>query len=217
VSETRSDQSSFTAVLLERDGKFYFYQPGLAVIASGESVEGAYQKFLGARRNFIQEVENAGLSAGTGQPSTPTLPQPLKIRRARSNGIVRELGLFLAKMCIVLLIMAAIGAVAAVEVKRSTARLVASTRLFVHALTSGQSSLLSGIKSQTKISLVDILSKAAQHAQAMPEDRKEELRQSVGILSREAEPLIEAWRKPPPLPKPQADPASPSDTNSPGR
>jgi hypothetical protein len=102
--------------------------------------------------------------------------------------------MFVAKVAIVLLLVAGLGAAAAIGMK--------------NAVGGGG------------VSMVDIANKAAEivrDVQAMPPDRKESLRQSIGILSREAAPIVDAWRNPPPLPEPNVDPAAPGAANKPGR
>jgi hypothetical protein len=191
VQRAHSDHSFATAVLLEKGGRFYVYQPGLALIASDQSLLTAYRKFIGVRRDFIEEAERSGLA---GHGPLPRAYVGVPEQSLARGGIAAELGLFVAKLCIVLLLVAGLGAAAAIGMK--------------NALGGGG------------VSIVDIANKAAEivkDVQAMPPDRKESLRQSIGVLSREAAPLMDAWRNPPPLPEPKGDPAAPGAANKPGR
>jgi hypothetical protein len=167
-----------TSLLVERDGTFYVYQPGLALIASGQSLAEAYGKFSTARREFLKEAERAGfLDVALAVPSSEFRGQ---VRPAEVRDFVSELGLFLAKMCIVLILTGGIVGAAVVAVMKS-----------VDHVSSAVSSSLAGL------SIVDVANKVAliaQDVQAMPADRKEALRQSMGVLSREFTPMFDAWR-----------------------
>ena len=146
-----------------------------------------------AKRRFIAEVEQAGLTASPLAPVGHGTERPQLIA---GRGIANELGLFLAKICIVLIVVAGVGGTAVVAVKRSV-----------------------GDISIGPVSLVDIANKAAdivRDLQAMPQDRKESLRQNIGILSREATPFVEAWRNPPPSAELKTDPTAPA-ANKPNR
>jgi hypothetical protein len=190
VQEAHSDRSFATAVLLENGGRFYFYQPGLALIASDQSLTSAYRKFVGIRHAFIEEAERFGW---VGHRSPPRVPAG-ELERPPARGAAAELAMFVAKVAIVLLLVAGLGAAAAIGMK--------------NAVGGGG------------VSMVDIANKAAEivrDVQAMPSDRKESLRQSIGILSREAAPVVDAWRNPPPLAEPNVDPAAPGAANKPGR
>lgn len=90
MSEGRTEPSPVRVVLLEKDGRYFFYEPGLAVIGSGENVAEAYSKFIGARHGYVTEAEQAGLAPGA---SFPGVPQP--------RGFGAELGLFTVKACVV--------------------------------------------------------------------------------------------------------------------
>ena len=175
VSEIRSDRSPGEAVLLAKGGRFYIYEPDLAVIASGDSVEAAYRHFGDARQEYLGELERAGVSIGG-----PVVPLRRDVRR--------ELTVFCAKLCIVLVVIAAVGVPAILGVGRSI---------------DGLATALSGaVDSMGSLSLGDLAQKAAaiaKDAQSLPDDKKEQLRQSIGIISREASPLLDAWRNPPKL------------------
>jgi hypothetical protein len=191
MSEAETDDSPHAAVLLENGGQFFFYQPGLGIIASGDSVKSTYDKFIETRRDYIQEIKRAGLSSNRHltSPLDPwSMPFP-----SGSRSVAAELGLFLLKTCIVLLIIGAVSIAGLIGAKQSVVKLAAFETSVIQTL-SGSSS--PSVKALQKISLVDAISKLAQHVEAMPESRKEQLRQSIAILSRESEPLIEAWRHP---------------------
>ncbi len=190
--EARPDHSPSATVLVENSGQFFCYQPGLALIASDNSVEGAYHKFVGARRDFFEQIARSGLQAGRLGSSVETaasMPQPA------GRGIGADLGLFLAKTGIVLLVITGIGAATAAGVSR----------------------LLGGLPPVGSISMMDVANKAAmivRDVQAMPQESKESLRQNVGILSRELAPIVEAWRAPP-ASEGKTDPASSPSATSP--
>ena len=200
----RTDRWPLNAVLLEKGGRFFVYDIGLGVIASDESVAGAYEKFANTRRGFIEEVERAGLTvARSSTPAQSVLP-------ATRQGIAAELGPFLVKTCMVVLLVVAIGAFgvsfAVGVVTRSIGNLAATA-----------SQIAGPLKS---ISMSDIATKAediVRDVQAMPQERKESLRQSIGILSREAEPIVEAWRNPPRPASVRPDSTSSPATNNSGR
>lgn len=217
MQQSRLDHAPSTAMVLERGGRFYVYQPGLALVASGESVELAYRKFSDAKRAFVIDAERAGLTAS----STAVRPHTAGTAQlAAGRGIGSELGLFLAKTTIVLFIVAGIGVAGAVAVKRSVDGIAAAIAPEIARASMGASDLLKEVKGMGNVSMTDIANKAAvivQDVQAMPQERKESLRQSVGILSREAAPIVEAWRNPPPTFEPKADPAPPPATAAPGR
>ncbi|HVA14959.1 MAG TPA: hypothetical protein VNF99_17060 [Stellaceae bacterium] len=173
----------YRAILSEKNGKFYFYQPELNLIASGDTVSAAYENFRDVRLEFLHEIERAGL-----ENELPT-PRARRVRGAPlgERTVTREMGVFLVKAAIVLVVIALIGAAGMFATERAVSRVTAR-------LDSG------GIKSLTgglqHASLVDFLNNAARHAEAMPAARKEQLRESVGILAREAKPIVEALEAP---------------------
>jgi hypothetical protein len=175
--------SPSTTVLIERGGSYFVYEPTLGIIASGDTVEGAYRKFVGARRDLMEEVERAGLTVSRNQSSTP-LPAAEGVP---GRSLLGELGLFAAKLCIVLVLVGAIGGAA------------------VRSVASGVSQALAPFSS---IVLADVVRKAddvARDARSLTIEQKESLRRSVGILSRELQPLLEAWRNPPQTQAPADD------------
>jgi hypothetical protein len=180
VSELRPDKSPGATILLAKDGKFFVYEPGVAVIASGDSVEAAYRNYGDVRQDYLLQLERAGVTVG--RPASPM-----------RQDVRRELMIFFAKLCIVLLVVVAVGAPAIVAIGRSF---------------DGLATTLSGaFASAGSISLVDLTQKAAdiaKDAQSLPDEKKEQLRQSIGAISREAGPFVDAWRNPP---EPKSAPA----------
>lgn len=178
--QVAQDADVSATVLFEKDGKFVAYQPGLALIASGDSAADAYRKFSDAKQTFFDEVVRAGFPTSVLLPSTALasereLPQVGQVVSRR--GLVTEFGIFVGKVCIVLLIL---GGLVGLGIDRLSGAIAGS-----------------GLGN---ISIVDVANKAsmiARDVSAMPEDRKEALRLSVGYLSRQLEPIAEAWRNPP--------------------
>ena len=173
MPELRPGKSPDATVLLAKDGKFFVYEPGLAVIASGDSVEAVYRRFGEVRQEYLSQLEHAGVSAGR-----PAVSARQEMRR--------ELTVFIAKFCIVLVLIAAMGVPAAVGISRSIEGLNAA--------------LSTAVGSAGSLSLGDLADKAAviaKDAQSLPDEKKEQLRQSVGAISREMAPIVDAWRNPP--------------------
>ena len=186
MDESQPDQTLSTVVLLERNGRYFVYEPGLALIASDNTIKAAYGKFAAARHGYIEDVGQAGL---TLKARPPLVVAARKTRPMAGRSFGGELGLFAAKICVVLLFVAALGGGLAAVVQQ----LVASN------------------SAQGGISMVDIANKAeviAKDVQAMPQDRKDALRRSIGILSRELDPIAEAWRNVPPATEPRTSPSS---------
>ena len=102
MSEAGAFRKPIRAVLVETGGRYYFYEPGIAVIGSGEALEEAYEKFIHSRREYVAETEKAGL-----RPDQVGIGQDLGRR-----GVTQELVLFVAKACIVGLFIAGLGAMA---------------------------------------------------------------------------------------------------------
>jgi hypothetical protein len=112
VNDTHSNRSLATAVVLEKGGKFFVYECGLAVIASGDSIEGAYQNFNVARHSFFEDVESAGLGqelANRPEPAAGTGSTRI-VQRSSGRSVAGELGMYTAKLCILLIIVAGLGA-----------------------------------------------------------------------------------------------------------
>jgi hypothetical protein len=176
MSQHASDQK-ISVNLLESNGRIYFFQSDIGVIASGDNVENAYEKFLVARRAFWSELEGAGL---TGRAATAGVAAP------GGRGVLAELGLFIVKSFIVLAI---IGSVAGFVVSRTADRITMAVN--------------QAAGSVKPISLADLTRKAADIVKDIkslsPED-KEALRRNIGAISRELDPIVDAWRNPPPGP-----------------
>jgi hypothetical protein len=177
VSETRPENPPVKAILLLKDGKYFVYEPGIGVIASDENVEVAYARFNDARHEYVTQAEQAGLASGVSSGATSfTLQQ----------SVWRELSLFVAKVCIVLAIVSIVTLPAIIMLGRSIDQ--AATNV-AGALSGGGN-----------LSLADVVRKAediARDARNLPEDRKVSLRQSIGAISREVAPFVDAWRNPP--------------------
>ena len=174
MPEKRSDLQPFNAVLIEKGGRFYFFDPGLGTVASGGTVEQAYQKFAGLRVALAAEIEQAGLVVPAG---------PVRAAVAAGPGFGRELGLFAAKFCLALVILAAVGVPVAAGVAR--------------AISNGLSQAVASIQ---PISLADISHKAAviaRDAENLSPEYKETLRRSIAVIKRELGPAIDAWSQPP--------------------
>ena len=200
MSERRNDQSPPTAVLLEKDGRYFFYQPDTGLIASDESIETAYAKFESARRGFIEEVERAGLTRGQAVGSEQAASTVM------SRDFAGELKLFLAKACIVLVLVATVGGLVGALAARSVGGLAAAI-----------DQALTPLKTLT---LSDVARKAADIArdsQSLTPQEKESLRQSIGTISREVGPIVDTWRNPPPLAQPTNNPEAAPGTKPSGR
>src|SRR5262245_26483243 len=110
----RPNASSATAVLVERAGRFFVYEPGLGVIASDDNAAKAYDKFVNAKRTFLDDLELAGRSL---VPASAVA----SVTRA-DRGVVAELGLCIAKSCIVVAIIAVLALTAADQAARAVNR-----------------------------------------------------------------------------------------------
>jgi hypothetical protein len=193
MSERSGGDSPAAAVLLEKGGKFYFYQPGTSVIASDANVETAYGKFLQARREFQEQVDAAGLTLGG--PSAPTTIEA----RIGGRSTAGELTLFLAKACIVLVI---VGGILAAVAERAATGIAAA--------------IDNSLRPVSTISLADVSHKAAEIVKdihSLTKEDRESLRQSLATISREIEPYADAWRNPPAAPQP----SNPEPAKSNGR
>jgi hypothetical protein len=164
-----------SAVLVERNGKFFFYDPDVGVIASGGTVESAFAQFTRARSEHLEQVEQAGIPVVTAPSEAAEANLSLR------HDMWGELKIFLAKAAIVLVVLVVAGLVAA------------------QAVGGAADKLAGALAPLGSISMVDIANKAemiVKDVQAMPAERKEALRRSLAILSREADPIAEAWRNP---------------------
>jgi len=172
------EETPSTAVVIERDGSFFVYQPDLGIVASDGTLEGAYRRFLETRQSLLAEAMRAGLvvrdavATAKSQPARRQSVQPAyspSVVGQRSFG--SELALFFAKMCVFFVVIGAI---------------VGSVALSLN------------IK---PLAIADIADKAADIARdvsSLSPEKKEQLRRSVGIISRELSPVGDAWRAPPP-------------------
>ena len=182
-------RSSREVVVLERDGRFYVYQPDLAILASDENIERAYNKFSDARNIFLAEVERTGLNLGQVPAD---VSHSAKTRNAVGpRGIAVELGVFAVKVCLVLILIGALGVVTAAEIGRS--------------IKGASQAVAQKLAPLGAISMSDAVTKAedvARDLRDLPDARKESLRTSLSAISRELTPFIEAWRNPAPTTSP---------------
>jgi hypothetical protein len=172
--EKRKNQPPFSAVLLERNGRYYFFDSLSSVIASGDTVAQAYEKFTAVQVDQFGEFERAGL----GQPGVAGRAGDAATR----PGFGRELGLFIAKFCLALLIIAAFGLPVVAGIARGIEAAVSAATASIHP-----------------ISLADIADKAADvagDAQRLTPEKKESLRRSIGIIKRELGPVVDALSEP---------------------
>jgi len=175
----RANGLSSQTVLLENGGKFFVYQPTSGVIASGNSVTAAYQKFTDAQRVFLDTVQQAGLTAGVQESSGLT---GVAVHRSA----IGELGLFAAKFGVVLLVLSGIGALAVGAIENA-----------VGGATQGISRALAGVGSLTLSDIVTKSDDIVRDFKSVPEQRKEDFRKNVGEISRQLSPIVDAWRNPP--------------------
>jgi hypothetical protein len=184
MSERQLDRVQSATVMIEKAGRFFFYQPSLGVIASDAGIDSAYRRFLDARQHYLDEVTASGVALASPIPEGGRSGNIL----ARHD-LTHELMLFLMKTGIVLLLVMVVVVVAATSVGGALARLGDRLTAIAEPLNS--------------ISIVDVADKAAvivKDIQAMPPERKESLKRSIGIISRELDPIAEAWRNPTPAP-----------------
>ena len=114
--------------------------------------------------------------------------------------------MFLAKTCIVLLVVAGLVGGLVTVAMQSVERLVA-------AANASTVQVADFVKLHGHLSMDDVVQKAAviaQDVQALPEERKQSLIRSIGFLSRAMTPVIEAWRFPPQFPLDQWAPTPPA-------
>ncbi len=166
--------------MLEKDGRYFFYQPACGLIASGDSVASAHQKFEEARRLFLENVQRAGLAI------SPAHDMKHALGFAGQRGVAAEIGLFAAKCGLVLVLLAGIGTVAVSAIESSLA-----------GVTQGVSRVFASLGSVT---LADVVAKSddiVRDLNTLPESRKEDLRRNVGEISRQLTPIVDAWRNPP--------------------
>lgn len=173
MPEHRLDTAPSSAVMIERAGRFFFYQPETGVVASGASLEGAFEDFSRKRTLHAEEVALAGILI----ERAPAAVEGGPLRRDLKG----ELVLFLAKFCVVIVVLA----VAAVIV--------------VSAISGAAQKIVATLAPLGAISMRDAADKAelmARDIREMPPERKDALRRSIAVISREVEPYVEAWRNP---------------------
>jgi len=179
----RPSESSASGVLIERDGRFFVYEPTLGVIVSDDSAAKAYDKFTAARRAYLDDLQRAGLSLAAA-PAAGGRAGPVAYR-----GVMAELGLFVAKACIVVVVFALLAVTAADQAARAVNRVAQNTVQSVNQ----------ALAPLTTISLTDVVRKAAdiaRDAEDLPPERKESLRRSIAAISIETAPFREAWTNP---------------------
>jgi hypothetical protein len=185
MSQRTNDQSKADVVLIEKHGRFFFFQPDIGVIASDATVEGAYDKFLGTRRAYLSEVTQAGLTTGGRHGAAAPSRGAPKISAAAAHGgrrIATELAVFVAKLCIVLVVIGGLGAMLGVRAANSIG------------------SALEQVATSRQLSFQDMVRKAADIAkdiQSLTKEEKEVLTRSIGTISHELDPVVDAWRNPP--------------------
>jgi hypothetical protein len=182
MSAPTSNAAPASAVLVEKSGRFFVYEPTLGVIMADDTVQKAYDKFLDAKRAYLDNVAQAGLTLAP--PSAAPSAQLIAVRP-----FVDELGLFLAKTCVVFVLIGILVLMAADQAGRAVNRLALGIDQAIAPLRS--------------ISLADVVAKAAaiaKDAHDLPTEKKEALRRSIGTISVEAAPFVDAWRNPPQQP-----------------
>jgi hypothetical protein len=171
--------------VLAKDGEFFVYEPDLAVIVSDADLETAYQRFLTAKDGYLAMLERAGIgTAADAGPSAHSAPAGGTWAR---HGLRSELTLFLAKMAIVLILIGAVGTIAVSSLGKAADRLASVITQVVAPI--GQ------------LSMKDMLGKAkavVEDIRSLSPEEKEDLRRNIGIISRELDPVADAWRNPPP-------------------
>lgn len=181
-------------MLLKKDGRFFCYEPGLPVIASGASMVEAHEKFLNSKAELLEASKYSGVDIGDTLSRDTGRARSLDIRATPSRSLIAvpsrnflgELALFICKTVILLLIIAGLG--------WKVAQVVSSADANSKAL-----------------SLNDISRKSeevARDIRTVSTDSRETLRRSIAALSRFLAPLGDAWRNPDGIPEP-VNPASP--------
>jgi len=111
----RQEVAPSTAVVLERGGLFFVYEPSLGIVVSDDTVEGDYRRFASAKRALMDEAERAGLTIRRFvAPAEPRLQPQLA---AGQRPVVAELTIFFAKICIIFLVIGGLIALGASFVK----------------------------------------------------------------------------------------------------
>lgn len=178
---------SSQTVLLENGGKFFVYQPASGVIASGDTVSSAYQKFTEAQRLFLDNVQQAGLSAVAWESGgSGAFAGGGATGVAVHRSALGEIGLFAAKFGLVLLVVGAMGVVAAGAIGSA-----------IGGAAQEVSRALAGVGSLTLSDIVNKSDDIVRDFKSVPDQRKEDFRKNVGEISRQLSPVIDAWRNPP--------------------
>jgi hypothetical protein len=186
--------------LVENGGRYYFLQPELGVIGSGATVSAAYEKFIATRQIYLSEIASAGLSgllASSPAKTSAAVFPGVPVATVAKDDFKHALKIFVAKFCIVLAVIGVVVAAAGQIVGSAVGRLTAS---------------LDGLQ---PISISDVDTKIADIVgdfRSLSPERKEALRQNIGAMSRELQPLADAWRTPPAA---SGSPTTPPD--SPGK
>jgi hypothetical protein len=161
------------ALLLEKEGRFYFFDSGLDTIASGDTLAQAYEKFTKDASSRASDIEQAGISRSTRPPS----------------GVGRELGLFALKFCVALAILAGI-----------VGSLIATV---AHGIEAAISQATTSVRPISLVDVVSKAEDIARDAEALPPEKKEALRRSIATIKRELGRAFDSDpSEPPTAPKP---------------
>jgi hypothetical protein len=185
--DVQGGRESFSAILIEREGRFFFYQPGLGVVASGDTIAAAHRKFADARDELLEEARRAQLEIG--QPAAAMAPAPMGAAVAvmPSSSIAHELTIFLAKLCMVLVVIGVIGGIAASAIEKQVGQLSAN-------MAASQLSLGTIVQKSEEI---------VRDVRATPVESKEALRRNIAVIARSLAPFTDAWRNPEAVPEPE--------------
>ncbi|WP_395624343.1 hypothetical protein [Sphingomonas daechungensis] len=92
--------------MIEKDGRFFLFEPGLALIGSGANIDEAYAQYVDLRRRYVSDIEMSGLAPVVfARPSKGLL-----------KGVLVELSTFLAKTILVVLVLAGLLVAAVIPV-----------------------------------------------------------------------------------------------------
>lgn len=143
------------ALLLEKEGRFYFFDSSLDTIASGDTLEQAYEKFTRQASSRASDIAQAGVSRSAHRPS----------------GVGRELGVFALKFCLALAILAAIVVPLMVTV--------------AHGIEGAISQAAGSMRPISLADIASKAEDIARDAQALPTEKKEALRRSIATIKTE--------------------------------
>jgi len=96
MSDSEPGALAARLTLIEKDGRFFLFEPGLAVMGSGANIEEAYTQYVERRRLYVADVEKSGLAPVVFAPPAKSL----------RKSIAAELSMFLAKTILVVLVVA---------------------------------------------------------------------------------------------------------------